>query len=423
MTTNYPSSLDTVSELKNNSSDATVSAVTHKSAHNNASDAIIAIETELGAQPSAGYSTVAERMGDMAMLSPGADQVITSGGAAVVPLALRLHASQSTVRPLELQASGGAILGYWNLSGIISGVSVRINNAALASSHLSDAGDLLLNPSPSITSPTMSSPSLTGTPVAPTAAVDTSTTQVATTAFVKNQGYIVPASPALTGTPTAPTQAVGNNSTRVATTAFVIAEIASEASAGTPVGTIAAWGNATPPTGWLLCDGAAVSQATYADLYAAIGLGYGNPGGGNFNLPDLRGRSPVGKGTHADMSVLGYNEGSALADRRPKHPHSGTLSTSGDGGHGHSLSGTSSTGSHSHSLTGSSGSTVAPAGSDNSVGSSSGQSTSGSGGHSHSMDTSGAAGHTHSVSGAIGTTGMTDLPAYAVAYYIIRHAA
>ena len=63
---------------------------------------------------------------------------------------------------------------------------------------------------------------------------------------------------------------------------------------GTQTGSIIPWPKDTAPTGFLLCDGSAVSQATYADLYAVIGTTYGDPGGGNFNLPDLQGKMPQG---------------------------------------------------------------------------------------------------------------------------------
>jgi len=50
------------------------------------------------------------------------------------------------------------------------------------------------------------------------------------------------------------------------------------------------------PTGWLWCDGSAVSRTTYADLFTAIGTTYGvGDGSTTFNVPDLRGRAPVGK--------------------------------------------------------------------------------------------------------------------------------
>ena len=44
------------------------------------------------------------------------------------------------------------------------------------------------------------------------------------------------------------------------------------------------------PAGWMLCDGSAVSRSTYANLYNAIGVAWGNgDGSSTFNLPDLRG--------------------------------------------------------------------------------------------------------------------------------------
>lgn len=66
-------------------------------------------------------------------------------------------------------------------------------------------------------------------------------------------------------------------------------------SGGAPTGAITAYAATTAPSGWLLCDGSVVAQATYPALYALIGHSFGaDPGGGNFTLPDLRGRVPVG---------------------------------------------------------------------------------------------------------------------------------
>lgn len=51
------------------------------------------------------------------------------------------------------------------------------------------------------------------------------------------------------------------------------------------------------PSGWLLCDGSAVSRTTYARLFTAISTTYGvGDGSTTFNLPDFRGRAPVGVG-------------------------------------------------------------------------------------------------------------------------------
>src|SRR3990167_8065526 len=63
-------------------------------------------------------------------------------------------------------------------------------------------------------------------------------------------------------------------------------------------GAILQYGAAYPPSGWLLCDGSAVSRTTYAALFAVIGTTYGAGNGSTtFNVPDLRGRIAVGSGT------------------------------------------------------------------------------------------------------------------------------
>ncbi len=61
-----------------------------------------------------------------------------------------------------------------------------------------------------------------------------------------------------------------------------------------PVGSVTDFAGTSAPTGWLLCFGQSVSQTTYSALFAVIGTTYGG-GGGNFNLPDCRGRIGVGK--------------------------------------------------------------------------------------------------------------------------------
>lgn len=57
-----------------------------------------------------------------------------------------------------------------------------------------------------------------------------------------------------------------------------------------PAGFVAAWPGNTPPDGWLVCNGSAVSRTTYADLFAAIGTTFGaGDGSTTFKLPDYRG--------------------------------------------------------------------------------------------------------------------------------------
>ena len=57
---------------------------------------------------------------------------------------------------------------------------------------------------------------------------------------------------------------------------------------GTPAGVVMHSAGNKAPTGWLICDGASVSQTVYSALFDAIGKTYGGDAT-NFNLPDLRG--------------------------------------------------------------------------------------------------------------------------------------
>lgn len=65
-----------------------------------------------------------------------------------------------------------------------------------------------------------------------------------------------------------------------------------------PAGVIAPYAGSTAPTGWLACDGSAVSRTTYSALFTALSTTWGvGDGVTTFNVPDLRGRSPIGDGT------------------------------------------------------------------------------------------------------------------------------
>lgn len=58
-----------------------------------------------------------------------------------------------------------------------------------------------------------------------------------------------------------------------------------------PPGTMMAYGGKSIPDGWLLCNGATISRATYAKLFAAIGTAWGaGDGSTTFKLPDADGR-------------------------------------------------------------------------------------------------------------------------------------
>ena len=59
----------------------------------------------------------------------------------------------------------------------------------------------------------------------------------------------------------------------------------------TPTGTILAFAGTNVPSGWLLCNGSAVSRTTYDELFKTIGTAFGNGDGSTtFHIPDFRGR-------------------------------------------------------------------------------------------------------------------------------------
>lgn len=104
-----------------------------------------------------------------------------------------------------------------------------------------------------------------------------------------------------------------------------------------PSGAIMAFAGTTAPSGWLKCEGQAVSQTTYASLYAAIGTNWntGGEGAGNFRLPDLRGMFVRGTGTNATGSssgAVGPSVGFYAADTYLNHSHAIT-----DPGHTHTI--------------------------------------------------------------------------------------
>lgn len=74
-----------------------------------------------------------------------------------------------------------------------------------------------------------------------------------------------------------------------------------------PPGTIWMYAGSSAPSGWLLCDGSNVSRSTFSDLFAVIGTDFGNTGGAGttFNVPDFRGRMPVGVGTGTGGGATG----------------------------------------------------------------------------------------------------------------------
>lgn len=139
-----------------------------------------------------------------------------------------------------------------------------------------------------------------------------------------------------------------------------------------PTGEISMWATGSAPTGWLICDGSAISRTTYAALFAVIGTVYGaGDGSTTFNLPNLKGRVVVGRDSaDADWDTLGETRGSKThtltISEMPVHSHTQNAHNHSQVAHNHSQYGhnhgqnahnhviymsTSSAGSHSHTYT------------------------------------------------------------------------
>ena len=113
------------------------------------------------------------------------------------------------------------------------------------------------------------------------------------------------------------------------------------------IGSIALFSGSSIPTGYLLCDGSALSREVYAELFDAIGTAWGEGDGETtFNLPDLTDKTVWGGEAEA---VGGYKEAglpNITGQFRGLYPSSGSDdSTNGsfsfNGWGGNYLSGTS----------------------------------------------------------------------------------
>jgi microcystin-dependent protein len=112
----------------------------------------------------------------------------------------------------------------------------------------------------------------------------------------------------------------------------------------TPSGNVQMTARSTAPSGWVLCDGASyLRTGTYANLFAAIGTTYGAADGTHFNVPNLKGKVPVGvDSSQTEFNALGASGGAKVHQLQPSempvHSHTGTTN-SGEGSHKHWISG------------------------------------------------------------------------------------
>lgn len=89
------------------------------------------------------------------------------------------------------------------------------------------------------------------------------------------------------------------------------------------IGSIIQYAGSTPPNGFLVCDGSAVSRSDYADLFEVIGTTFGTGDGSTtFNIPDLIDRVPIGaSATHSDGTTGGEEYHTLVSNELPEHYH------------------------------------------------------------------------------------------------------
>ena len=103
----------------------------------------------------------------------------------------------------------------------------------------------------------------------------------------------------------------------------------SAGSAALPIGSISLWATALAPSGWLMCDGSAVSRTGFAHLFAVLGTTWGvGDGSTTFNVPNTAGRVVRGvNGTYALTSTGGADAQTASGSQvissanLPPHRH------------------------------------------------------------------------------------------------------
>ncbi len=136
----------------------------------------------------------------------------------------------------------------------------------------------------------------------------------------------------------------------------IISSTNTSAPATIPSGSIQMYGGATAPSGFLMCDGTAISRTTYSELFSAISISFGSgDGSSTFNLPNLQSKFPLGKsGSYALGSTGGaftQTPSGSISSTFSGNPFTplGNISVSGTV-EGHQLS-TSEMPSHNHSMT------------------------------------------------------------------------
>lgn len=201
--------------------------------------------------------------------------VLNSAGRPEVSVYLDMSLSYNIVLT---KADGTTVLRSWNeVQGGINATYLTTQLANLADDFLPLSGGVITG-----------SMSVQGT----------TTTQVLNTSSISSSGTIT-ATGSITGQGlNAGGQKVTNVLTPTATTDAATKAYVDSAAGGVStvvIGSVIMWAATTPPTNWLICDGAPISRTTYATLFSVLSTLYGaGDGSTTFNLPDYRGVFPRG---------------------------------------------------------------------------------------------------------------------------------
>lgn len=188
-----------------------------------------------------------------------------------------------------------------------------------------------------------------------------------------------------------------------------------------PPGSIFQYAGSVSPTGYFICDGSAVSRTDYEGLYLIIGTIYGSGDGSTtFNLPNLKGKFPVGyDSSQTEFDNLNESGGAkthtlTIAEM-PSHNHNGLTQSAGththtitDPGHTHSYVNQPNTQNTDNAFS------TETAADNSSVGQTTGSSTTG-----ITINSNGA--HQHVIDSQGGGQAHNNLPPYLVLNYIIKY--
>lgn len=231
-----------------------------------------------------------------------------------------------------------------------------------------------------------------------------------------------------------------------------------------PTGIIIMSAETITPSGWLSCDGSAVSKTTYADLYALVGVNaFGSDTSTDFYLPNFNVATPVfpigasgtkavhstgGAANHAHGNVaitnsistesLVHDHDTSFAN--PDHSHSNsnaTVSNANDGDHNHGINGANTAGATSNTTANTGGGSTVIGGHSHGINA---PSTNGGGGAAHNwtgMSTgniaAGVTNHNHTITGnsttshnhtgshpTAATSSGANIPPYLMIQFIIK---